>query len=47
MQKGMEIAPATSASCADNKICDGVHIMAIGKEEIVPEILADGRPDRE
>jgi len=24
----------------DEKMCDGVHIMAIGKEEIVPEIMA-------
>ena len=23
-----------------NAICDGVHIMAIGKEEVVPDILA-------
>jgi hypothetical protein len=21
-------------------VCDGVHVMAIGKEEIIPEILA-------
>ncbi|MGD9394771.1 MAG: 5,10-methylenetetrahydrofolate reductase, partial [Dehalococcoidia bacterium] len=23
-----------------DSICDGVHIMAIGKEEVVPDILA-------
>jgi 5,10-methylenetetrahydrofolate reductase len=24
----------------DEKMCDGVHIMAIGKEELVPDIMA-------
>jgi hypothetical protein len=24
---------------AEEKICDGVHIMAIGREELVPQIL--------
>jgi 5,10-methylenetetrahydrofolate reductase len=24
----------------DEKMCDGVHIMAIGKEAVVPDILA-------
>jgi 5,10-methylenetetrahydrofolate reductase len=23
----------------EEKLCDGVHIMAIGKEEVVPDIL--------
>jgi len=23
-----------------NAICDGVHIMAIGREEVVPDILS-------
>ena len=39
LKKGMEIAARHIAFLRDNKICDGVHIMAIGKEEIVPEIL--------
>ena len=24
----------------ENALCDGVHIMAIGKEDVVPDILA-------
>jgi 5,10-methylenetetrahydrofolate reductase len=24
----------------DEKMCDGVHIMAIGKEELVPDIMS-------
>ena len=39
MHKGMEIAARHIRFIRDNKLCDGVHIMAIGKEEIVPEIL--------
>ena len=37
--KGKEIAARNLAFLRDNKICDGVHIMAIGREEIVPEII--------
>jgi methylenetetrahydrofolate reductase (NADPH) len=39
MHKGMEIAARHIRFLRENNICDGVHIMAIGKEEIVPEIL--------
>ncbi|MFH0916686.1 MAG: methylenetetrahydrofolate reductase [bacterium] len=39
MHKGMEIAARHIRFLRDNNVCDGVHIMAIGKEEIVPEIL--------
>jgi methylenetetrahydrofolate reductase (NADPH) len=39
LRKGMEIAARHIRFLRDNKLCDGVHIMAIGKEEIVPEIL--------
>jgi methylenetetrahydrofolate reductase (NADPH) len=39
MHKGMEIAARHIRFLRDNKLCDGVHIMAIGKEEIVPELL--------
>jgi 5,10-methylenetetrahydrofolate reductase len=39
LQKGMEIAARQIKQIKDEKICAGVHIMAIGKEEIVPEIL--------
>jgi methylenetetrahydrofolate reductase (NADPH) len=27
------------AALKKNSICDGVHIMAIGREEVVPDIL--------
>jgi len=40
IKKGMEIAARHIAFLRDNKVCDGVHVMAIGKEEIIPEILA-------
>ena len=39
LQKGMEICARHIRFCMENKVCDGVHIMAIGKEEIVPDIL--------
>ena len=40
LQKGIEIAGRMIKTIKEEKICDGVHIMAIGKEELVPEILA-------
>jgi 5,10-methylenetetrahydrofolate reductase len=40
LAKGIEIAGRTIAALKKNAICDGVHIMAIGKEEVVPDILA-------
>ncbi|MFH1646473.1 MAG: methylenetetrahydrofolate reductase [Chloroflexota bacterium] len=40
LAKGIEIAGRTIAALNKDKICDGVHIMAIGKEEVVPDILA-------
>ena len=39
LHKGIEIAARHIRFIRDNKLADGVHIMAIGKEEIVPEIL--------
>jgi methylenetetrahydrofolate reductase (NADPH) len=39
MRKGMEIAARHIRFLRENKVCDGVHVMAIGKEEIIPEIL--------
>jgi 5,10-methylenetetrahydrofolate reductase len=39
LQKGIEIAARQIKQIKKEKICHGVHIMAIGKEEIVPEIL--------
>lgn len=40
LNKGIEIAGRMIAELRRNSICDGVHIMAIGKEEVVPDILA-------
>ena len=40
LQKGIEIAGRLVATIKKESICDGVHIMAIGKEEVVPDILA-------
>lgn len=39
LRKGMEITARQIRFLRDKQVCDGVHIMAIGKEEIVPEIL--------
>ena len=40
LQKGIEIAGRMIKTIKEEKLCDGVHIMAIGKEEVVPDILA-------
>jgi methylenetetrahydrofolate reductase (NADPH) len=40
LNKGIEIAGRMIAALKKGSICDGVHIMAIGKEEVVPDILA-------
>jgi len=40
LAKGIEIAGRMIAALKGNSICDGVHIMAIGREEVVPDILA-------
>jgi 5,10-methylenetetrahydrofolate reductase len=40
LNKGIEIAGRMVATLKKDSICDGVHIMAIGKEEVVPDILA-------
>jgi methylenetetrahydrofolate reductase (NADPH) len=40
LAKGIEIAGRTIAALKKEAICDGVHIMAIGREEVVPDILA-------
>jgi methylenetetrahydrofolate reductase (NADPH) len=39
LSKGIEIAGSLIKKIHDEKICDGVHIMAIGKEQKVPDIL--------
>jgi len=40
LAKGIEIAGRMIAELKNDNVCDGVHIMAIGKEEVVPDILA-------
>ena len=40
LNKGIEIAGRMIATLQKESICDGVHIMAIGREEVVPDILA-------
>jgi methylenetetrahydrofolate reductase (NADPH) len=40
LAKGIEIAGRMIAALKRNSMCDGVHIMAIGREEVVPDILA-------
>ena len=40
LSKGIEIAGRMIAALRKDSICDGVHVMAIGKEEVVPDILA-------
>jgi methylenetetrahydrofolate reductase (NADPH) len=40
LNKGIEIAGRMVAALKKEAVCDGVHIMAIGKEEVVPDILA-------
>lgn len=39
LQKGIEIAGRMIREIKEKKLCAGVHIMAIGREELVPEIL--------
>jgi 5,10-methylenetetrahydrofolate reductase len=40
LKKGIEIAGRMIAQIKDEQICGGVHIMAIGKEEVVPDIMS-------
>ena len=40
INKGIEIAGRMIAALKKDSICDGVHVMAIGREELVPDILA-------
>ena len=42
IEKGIEIAGRMIKRIHEEKMCDGVHIMAIGKEELVPDIMAAG-----
>ncbi len=40
LKTGIAIAGRMIKQIKEQNICDGVHIMAIGKEEVVPDILA-------
>src|SRR4030042_1683710 len=40
LEKGGEIGGRMIRGIKEKKMCDGVHIMAIGKEEVVPEIMS-------
>lgn len=40
VEKGIEIAGRQIRQLREQKVCDGVHVMAIGRENLVPEILA-------
>jgi methylenetetrahydrofolate reductase (NADPH) len=40
LAKGIEIAGRMIAALKKDALCSGVHIMAIGREEVVPDILA-------
>ena len=39
LQKGIEIAARMIRSIKEEQICHGVHIMAVGNEKIVPDII--------
>lgn len=39
LQKGIEIAARLIKTIREEKLCHGVHIMAVGNERIVPDIL--------
>jgi methylenetetrahydrofolate reductase (NADPH) len=43
LQKGIEIAARTIRTIKEEKLCQGIHIMAIGNERIVPDILEAAR----
>ena len=40
LDKGVEIAGRMIKRIYEERMCDGVHIMAIGKEELVPDIMS-------
>jgi 5,10-methylenetetrahydrofolate reductase len=42
IEKGIEIAGRMIKKIRKEKLCTGVHIMAIGREELVPEIMSAG-----
>ncbi|MDY6795298.1 MAG: methylenetetrahydrofolate reductase [Actinomycetota bacterium] len=45
LKTGIRIMARQIRQCIDEKLCDGVHIMAIGKEGVVPQILDEAGVD--
>ncbi len=45
LSTGVRIMARQVRQCIDEKLCDGVHIMAIGKEDVVPRILDEAGVD--
>jgi len=45
LNTGIRIMARQIRQCIDEKLCDGVHIMAIGKEDVVPRILEEAGVD--
>jgi methylenetetrahydrofolate reductase (NADPH) len=45
LNTGVRIMARQIRQCIDEKLCDGVHIMAIGKEGAVPQILDEAGVD--
>jgi methylenetetrahydrofolate reductase (NADPH) len=45
LNTGVRICARQIRQCIDEKLCDGVHIMAIGKEGVVPQILDEAGVD--
>ena len=39
MERGLAAAGRMIRDLREKKLCDGVHVMAIGKEDRVPDIL--------
>ena len=44
LQKGVEIATRLIKTIREENLCHGVHIMAVGNERIVPDILEAAQP---
>jgi len=42
IEKGIEITGRMIKKIRKEKLCAGVHIMAIGRKELVPEIMSAG-----
>lgn len=43
LQKGIEIAARFIRTLREEKLCHGVHVMAVGNEKVVPDILEAAR----